>query len=174
MRPKYDWRSVPLPARMAARPKTEEGYPVPFVNYVYPNGVADLRVLSQERVNQCVDQKLCGICGQSLSPEVVFVGGEVSCLNKHFADPAMHEDCARYAVQVCPYLACQNYHHTKNVAPLHDQPGTVFVENPLAPPKGDKRPDRMGIYFTTGFKWVLQKGGVRLIKAYTPMRIEWF
>lgn len=148
---------------------------MPFVNHVYPNGEPDLRVLSQTKVAQCVDQKLCGICGLRLELDgVVFVGGEVSCLHSHFADPAMHEECARYAMKVCPYLACQNYHHSKSVVPRVDDPTVRFGENPLAPPKGDKRPDNMGLYFTTGFKWVLRGGGTRLIKAYKATRIEWF
>jgi hypothetical protein len=167
-----DIDSVPMPPRIAARPRTDKGIPVPYVNHVYADGVPDLRVLSAERVNECVDKKLCGICGQALGSEVVFVGGEVSCQNRYFADPAMHEECARYATKVCPYLACQNYHHSKSVK--SDEKCTLLVANPLAPPAGSKRPEKMGLYFTTGFKWVIHSGGVKLIKAYTASRIEWF
>lgn len=166
--------TIPMPERIARRPREARGYPVPFVNHVYANGTPDLRILDQRKVNRCVEERRCAICGEKLDETVVFVGGPACLDNRFFADPAMHADCADYATKVCPFLACQNFHHSRITEPKFRDPGTIVIENPLAPPAGDKRPDRMMKYHTTGFKWHIARGGTRLIRAYAPIRIEWF
>lgn len=162
-----------MPPQIARRPKTSEGYPVPFVNFVAKDGTPDLRILDQAHVIACVNDRRCAICGLALNPEVVFVGGAVCEQNLFFADPAMHEECARYAQQVCPFLAIQNYHHSSAAEPRKKDKGTVFAPNPLAPPEGSKRPERMVMVFTRSFWWITVQGQ-RLIKSGQPIRTEWF
>jgi hypothetical protein len=146
---------------------------VPFVNFVAKDGTPDLRILDQARVAACVNGWLCAICGMVLDSEVVFMGGEVCEKNLFFADPAMHEECARYAKAVCPFLALQGYHHSRTNEPRKKDKGTVFAANPLAPPEGSKRPERMVMVFTRSFCRVVVDGH-RLIKSGQPIRTEWF
>jgi hypothetical protein len=49
----------------------------------------------------------------------------------------------------------------------------VFAANPLAPPEGSKRPERMVMVFTRSFWWIVVDGH-RLIKSGQPIRTEWF
>lgn len=50
---------------------------------------------------------LCGICGSSIDQYgwMCFIGSELSAQSREFSDPPMHQECAYYAAQVCPYLA---------------------------------------------------------------------
>jgi len=163
-----------MPLAIAKLPRTGDGIPIPFINLVYENGEADLRIIDQRKIEQCVTRKRCGICGLVLGREIVFIGGPMCFENHFFSDPAMHEECARYASKVCPYLALQNSHHSRTEEPRYIEPGLVFAINPLAPPAGEKRPDKMMLYFTHGFRLVLKIGGTRLIQAYKPHKVEWF
>ena len=99
------WRDVVLPARLAVRPKSGQGYPIPFVAIEDDgSGKPDFRILNVERQMLCFDRQLCGICGQKLDYWCSLIGGELCEVNKVFVDPAMHEECALYAIQVCPFL----------------------------------------------------------------------
>lgn len=172
----YEPFNVPMPAAIAALPKTEQGYPVPFINFVSEKGIPDLRVTDAMKVLRAVQEKLCGICGQKLGYWVVFVGGSVSIENRAFSDPAMHEECVRYAIQVCPYLAIKGFRHTPHVklATELDSPNSTFHANPLAPPAGSERPERMGMYFTRDFEIEIVGKANFIIKASPAKRVEWF
>lgn len=172
-----NWRQVIMPPAIAARPRTAEGYPIPFVNLVDKSTGPDLRVLDGARVLICLQQKRCAICGGLLQREKVFIGGPACVENRLFADPAMHEACARYASLVCPYLATQNYHHASLSQVSKANPSQPLHANPLAPKEGEKRPDRMALYFCTGFTPVLIQQNQQQTPhahAYPARRIEWF
>jgi len=174
MKPNDNWVNVPMPEAIARRPKTSQGLPVPFINHVYGNGEADLRILDPQKVERCVNERLCAICGEKIGSVVVFIGGPTCLSNRLFADPGMHEECARYASLVCPFLAIQNVTYARDHEPRYKDRGVVFVSNPLAPPGGEKRPEKMFLYFTNGYGWVLKTGGIRLIRAYSHHKLEWF
>lgn len=174
-----DWKNVPMPPGIAARPRTPEGYPVPYVNFVDSVHGPDLRVLDAKRVQICVERRMCAICGGPLGSMKVFIGGENCVTNRMFADPAMHEECARYAAAVCPYLATQNYHHAKDAAIARKKSaGVMLMTNPLCPGEGSKRPDRMALYFCKqfSFKNVKDSRGrtERVIVASPPIKVEYF
>lgn len=96
------------------------GMPVPFVQLV-ANGVPDFRVTDREKMMQCLIGKLCGICGRSLGQIVWFTGGPACVENRLFHDPAMHEDCARYAKAICPFLNGSR----KNYSDMEQRPANV-------------------------------------------------
>jgi hypothetical protein len=65
----------------------------------------DFKTTDPRKIQRCVTERRCGICGKTMDREVVFVGGPLSMVSRIFNDPAMHEECARYAYEVCPFLA---------------------------------------------------------------------
>jgi hypothetical protein len=68
------------------------------------DGKPDFRVIDPDRVEECVNQKLCAICGHRLSEFCWFIGGE-ACKEKHlFLDAPMHEECAKFASRTCPFV----------------------------------------------------------------------
>jgi hypothetical protein len=79
------------------------GFPVPyFVKWI--DGKPDFRVMDHAKVVECVDKRLCGICGKRLGEFGFFIGGPVSKETMLFADPAMHESCAKFGILICPFL----------------------------------------------------------------------
>ena len=104
--------TTPIPKRLRGRPRVG-GLPVPFANQVGPDGRADFRTLDGERRQACLDRNLCGLCGQQLGRPVVLIGSPADVELCLFFDPAMHEECALYAVAACPYLANPNRQYSK-------------------------------------------------------------
>lgn len=102
-------RDFPIPKRMRKLPKERRGYPVPFVTMLDPfTNEPDFRVLDVRRQMQCVNQKLCAMCGESLGKYIAFIGGPRSRDGHSFFDPGMHRECAEYAAKVCPFISREN------------------------------------------------------------------
>lgn len=101
----------PIPRVMRTLPKDARGYPVPFIVARDRGGVAQFAVNDHENVARAARRYLCGICGKRLSNGGWFIGGPGSFLMMYggFLDPHMHQECAAYALKVCPYLAAPRY-----------------------------------------------------------------
>jgi hypothetical protein len=84
--------------------KTYGGYPVPFVQ-IWIDGKPDFRVIDPEKVRQCVNKKLCAICGVKLGEFCFFIGSDLCKANHLFTDPAMHGPCAEFATRSCAFLS---------------------------------------------------------------------
>lgn len=94
---------APMPPAVAALPRDERGYPIPFFT-AYVAGRPDLRVSDPHKATRCDQHNLCWVCGTTLGLEVAFIGGPLSMQNRQWADGPMHEACARYSAAVCPFL----------------------------------------------------------------------
>lgn len=91
------------PARIAALPLDERGYPVPyFVEWI--DGKPDFRVASEAKLVQCIRGKRCWICGGGLGKFQTFAIGPMCAVNRVSSEPPAHLDCAHYAVRACPFL----------------------------------------------------------------------
>ncbi len=84
--------------------KTYGGYPVPFVQ-MWIDGKPDFRVIDPTKVQQCVNRKLCAICGVKLGEFCFFIGGDLCKQNHLFTDPTMHGPCAEFATRACAFLS---------------------------------------------------------------------
>lgn len=80
------------------------GYPVPWFA-LWKEGKPDLRVADGDKIPMALNHRLCWICGDALGELGVFVAGDLCALNRLAPEPPSHEDCARYAITTCPYLA---------------------------------------------------------------------
>lgn len=103
-------KGLPPPPRDPGR--WYKGWPVPYTILwpEYPAGAPDWTTADTARIAQCLDRRLCGVCGQKLEQRVAFIGGaqgkqpeEIAAMAAFF-DPAMHNECAEYAAKVCPFL----------------------------------------------------------------------
>ncbi|HET8603783.1 MAG TPA: hypothetical protein VFM09_07635 [Marmoricola sp.] len=54
--------------------------------------------LDRRRVTQCALSRICGVCGESLSRPLAFVGTEQEVGRNEFHFPPTHESCAELAV----------------------------------------------------------------------------
>jgi len=93
------------PAHMLALPLDRRGYPIPkFVAYHPTTGEPDFRVVDAEFMARARFHKLCFLCGQPLGRHQFFVVGPMCIANRISAEPPTHGACARYALEVCPFL----------------------------------------------------------------------
>jgi hypothetical protein len=67
-------------------------------------GKPDFRIANQEFLGRAVRQRLCWICGEQLGRYLAFVIGPMCAINRVTAEPPSHLECARFAVQACPFL----------------------------------------------------------------------
>jgi hypothetical protein len=131
-----------------------QGLPVPYMVPIDGRGVPAFRVIDTEKWLNCVEQKLCAICGIRVV-RFFFIGGESCRYNHLFHDPAMHRHCARFSATICPFLAGDIGY---SAAPYPTIPGTAVVTKEAV---SNKRPARMYIFRTSRFTLV----GGGLIKA---------
>lgn len=140
--------TVPIPPRMRHLRRDHRGYPWPFL--MMPDSIVTMDGRKQER---CVREKLCMICGSKLDNKKWFIGGQRTAINRLCVDPAMHEECARYSMKVCPFLANQDMKYRKK----YDADTTLCMGG--APERGDTQ----CLMRTTGSKPVMLNGQVFLL-----------
>jgi hypothetical protein len=103
-----NWRDIPLPERMKSMPTDKRGFPIPYVVAIDASGNPQFTVNDAVKQITAIHQQLCGICGQRMPQDDIWlVGGPKSAFHPHgaYIDGPLHGECARYALQVCPYLA---------------------------------------------------------------------
>ncbi|MEH2525893.1 MULTISPECIES: hypothetical protein [unclassified Bradyrhizobium] len=106
-------KDIPMPPRMARRPISDKGFPVPwFVAKV--DGQWDFRVVDTPKLPQAVKRGLCWLCGEPLGQYLCFVIGPMCAINRASSEPPSHRDCAEYAVKACPFLSKPNMRRNKN------------------------------------------------------------
>lgn len=143
--------------------KVYGGYPVPFVQK-WIDGKPDFRVIDPDRSDECVKDKLCAICGRRLGEYCYFIGGEQCKQNHLFADAPMHEQCAEFAAETCPFVSGKKHEYSKRAV---DETVMTIVEM-----VGLVRPEKMFIFKTRtkSVNRVLMEG-TPLIQAGTWQKI---
>lgn len=152
-----------MPAKLRQRPKFK-GMPIPFTTFVMPDGTPDFKVVDEYNRLLCIERRRCGLCGQDLKfgKPMVFIGGNQSCESGMFIDPAMHEECAKYAAKVCPYLAVTQKHSER------ESPNAMAE---YAGATAD-RPAGMGIYYCNGYQ-AIASGDAIYIRAHQATKIDY-
>lgn len=124
-----NWQSVPVPVRMALLPRDPRGYPIFAMALRDASGRAHFTVNDERLRVRLISQDRCSICAGRLMRGRWFIGGEQSAFHPQgaYVDPPTHGECARYALQVCPYLAAPTYAsliHGRTV----DDPAVALVD----------------------------------------------
>src|SRR5580765_1656274 len=96
---------------MRKRPRDRRGYPIPKAVYIDNQGKPHFQITDQNELKRLLKFDLCPMCGAKLKDKRWFVGGPKSAfyLMGGYFDPPMHDECAHYALKVCPYLAAPTY-----------------------------------------------------------------
>lgn len=158
-------RDIPLPARLARRPVSEKGFPVPwFVTLKTADGKWDFVNIDPRRVAEAVQRRVCWTCGEPLGRIVAFVIGPMCSVNRLSAEPPTCGECAEYAVRACPFLANPNMR--RNLKAAHDPtgastPGLMLQHNPTA----------TLIWLTK--HWEVQRG-TGLHRIGDPVAVAWY
>lgn len=97
------------PERLKRRPHAGM-FPIPFVTAII-DGKPDFRVHNDERREMIGKRKLCQLCGDRLNGDIWLAGAQETLRRKTFGEPPMHEECARWAIEVCPWLAGRGWRY---------------------------------------------------------------
>ncbi len=83
-------------------PDPEFDVPVPFActREFKDGGGGTIRRVVIKRVWQCALSRICGLCGETLSRPVAFLGTQLEVDRNAFHFPPMHHECAETAQQV--------------------------------------------------------------------------
>lgn len=151
---------MPVPARLASRPRDARGFPVPAFALVRPDGTPDFRVTDVKAWERAARMRTCSLCAEPLGRHLAFVGGPLSHQNRLFLDLPMHRDCAEYALQVCPFLAAPRFAYAEadkvHVEGVHVQTSEVVSL---------QRPEVFWLGITTNYKLTRLPDGTIAAKA---------
>lgn len=81
--------------------------PVPYSSGTDATGAGQFGINDPAAKLACGVRRLCGICGQALDGEIVFLVADagVPLRRPVFPDPGNHERCAVEATVLCPHIA---------------------------------------------------------------------
>jgi hypothetical protein len=96
---------IPIPEHLKHLP-VYRGFPVPyFVPRGHKEGEFLFKFADKQRILNCVRYHKCCICFKPLfRKRYYFVSGPKGLANHVDSHPPMHEECARYSLEVCPHL----------------------------------------------------------------------
>ena len=83
---------------LAGRPMAA-GHPVPFA-CEDDDGTLDHSTVVKRRAIRCALSRICGVCGESLTRPITFVGSEDEALDGLFSFPPTHGTCATEALDL--------------------------------------------------------------------------
>ena len=140
-----NWRDVPIPERMQKLDRDKRGLPIPFlVVRDAARGTPHFTIIDslKHARTRCLSEDRCAICGDRLLRGRWFLGGSLSAFHPQgcYIDPATHDECIHYALQVCPYIAAPNYSGRLDDA-LFDYQANPEVVMLLDPTTIPERPD---------------------------------
>lgn len=101
-------------AGLAGRPMAG-GLPVPFA-CEDDGGALDHSSVVKRRAIRCALSRVCGICGETLTRPVAFIGSEEEAGKRLFAFPPTHLACARAALELFVPIGGRHLGHAE--APL--------------------------------------------------------
>ncbi len=160
--------TVEVPIRLSARPRFR-GLVIPYVTMILSNGEPDFTTNDELRRIEVMQDKKCAICGEPLDYWIFFIGGEKCYENRAFIDPAMHDDCARYSMAVCPYLKNEHAKYKETTKSMGDSGIIVKHESMVSP----VRPPKMGLFKTRKYE-IMRAGKSIIVHAAAWTSVEWF
>lgn len=117
-------KSIPIPDRVASLPRDERGYPIPYFIPIV-DGKENFKYMDAPKQLRCATQRICMICGQKLLPKQYwYITGPIGRKNFTVSDPAMHEECARYSLAVCPHM---HYEKADRTTGADESPPEIVV-----------------------------------------------
>ena len=157
-------KDIPRPSRLARRPVSERGFPVPwFVSRI--EGKWDFVNVDPRKIRDAHQRKICWLCGERLGVFRCFVIGPMCSINRVSAEPPAHRDCAEYAVRACPFLARPNMRRNDkaHLGNFEDIPGLGIEHNPGAT-----------LIWVTKRYWPIKAPGGTLFQIGDPVEVCWY
>lgn len=146
--------------------RDSKGRVVPFFVKEIDGQEPDFRITEPQRIVECMAKDICWVCGQKLGRHKAFVLGPMCAINRVNSEPPSHYDCARYSVQVCPFLSEPRMHRREAGLPdeIVQPAGLAIMRNPGA----------AAIWITGSYRPFPDGMGQLMIRLGTPERVEWY
>lgn len=100
-----------VPELMQRLDRDGRGYPIPFSAFIDSQGTPQFTINDDHKRVRMIRGDLCSICGNKLLRGRWFIGGPGAAFDPRgaYLDMPMHDQCAHYALRVCPFIAAPNY-----------------------------------------------------------------
>ena len=152
-------------SKLSLRP-TYKGYIIPYIVMV-KDTIPLFKVNDDNLVEECIEKKLCSVCGGELHDDMWMLGGPQSAFNPRGAyfDIPVHKECGEYSLKTCPYLASSTYSHNSSIQHLQKRVGdNVKLVDPTIDPN---RVPFFVLAKTSGYN-VIRRIGSRIIVPVKP------
>ena len=157
----------PLPPRFLKLPVDPRGYPVPKFVWKKPDGGYDFRAVEPGWPTQCMNRKLCWLCGEPLGRFMCFVIGPMCSINRNTAEPPCHRECAEFAVKACPFMRYPNRKRDEVDLPEGHAPGgeEAMIK---------RNPGVTCLWITKSYRPYRAPSGDVLIEIGDPVEVTWW
>jgi hypothetical protein len=147
------------------------GLPITAITFVGEDGTPNFKVIDNEKVRDCKDNKKCAICGQPLGWWIAFMVSEKEAQTRFIFESPNHEECLRYAFELCPWLYYSKAKYSDPETVKADGMGTISSH----PDRStiNERPEKLGLYLCRGYDNVIHRG-FRVCKVPPAKKLEWF
>jgi hypothetical protein len=162
--------NLPEPERVARLPHYK-GIPITYTTLVDENGKPDFKSTDSDKVWEVKRDQKCSICGEHLDYWVAFMVTEKEAQTQLIYENPNHEECLRYAFQLCPWL----YYAKATYSDLTKSSLEGYTFGHAHPDReiSNERPSTLGIYITRSYKNVILPSRYRVCKVPAAKRIEW-
>lgn len=157
-------RHIAMPDRFKRLPISDKGFPIPYFVGEF-DGKRDFRVVDPDHFVNCVKQRRCWLCGQTLGQYLCFVIGPMCSVNRVSSEPPSHRECSEYAVKACPFLSRPNMRRNEGGLPPIE---LGAAGNPIA-----HNPGATLIWVTKKYRPFKVPNGL-LFEIGDPVEVLWF
>ncbi len=165
----YNEILLPEPERIARLPHYK-GLPITAITTVI-DGIPNFRMVDSEKTWELKKEHKCSICGEPLDYWIAFMVSENEIKTRMVYESPNHEECLRYAFQICPWLYFSKHKYSN--PDLMEIEGFKIVSSHPDRKSVNERPDMLAMYICRGFENVV-RNGIRVCKVQPAKRIEWF
>lgn len=166
----------PVPARIAALPVDERGYPVPwFVQWLDEQngpvpagqGRPEFRMMDGSKLVRAYRGGLCWVCGQKRTEKATFLIGPMCGISGTTSEPPSHYECAEWSVRACPFL-------TKPKMVRREDAMTIEYEKNIAGEHIDRNPGVTLMWTSRTYRAFKDHQGRPLFNVGEPIDFCWW
>jgi len=105
----------PIPVHLTQFP-TAGGLVIPFITLQHRNGRAALGLVDAKRMELCLRERRCSVCGSVIVGRMVFLMRQIDLHRKCSNEPALCPPCAAYTQKACPMIAGHMAHYQRSLS----------------------------------------------------------
>lgn len=125
-------KDIPRPVEIEQLPVDARGFVVPWFVATGDDGQPDHRMIDGRKFTKAIREQRCWVCGGKLGRIKASVVGGMCAINVISSEPPSHPQCARYAVQACPFMSRPRARRNEKALPedRREAAGIALDRNP--------------------------------------------